>query len=138
MEFARWSLNFATLVSKIVCTFRHALQWRHRVMVARGPSDRSCARRLCDTIATLTQHLMVRCALLPPSKRVRRRCQLKWSPSTDTTTERYLLPGRRFLTALPPPFCSQVNLLGASPRENDPTVVFLMSRFLWDLLGLWR
>ena len=47
-----------------------------------------------------------------------------WIPSADTTTERYLLPGRRFLIALPAAFSSQVNLLGAKPRESASQISF--------------
>jgi len=53
------------------------------------------------------------------------------------TTERYLLPDRRFMNDLSVTFCSQVNLLGASPRKSAAQFSFAISAVLQQL-GLAR
>ena len=46
------------------------------------------------------------------------------------TTERYLLPDRRFMNDLFVTFCSQVNLLGASSRKSASQISFATSAVL--------
>ena len=51
-----------------------------------------------------------------------------WIPSGHTTTEMYLLPGRRFLTALPATFRSQVDLLRTALSKLGITEYFSHQR----------